>query len=61
MTAPQSVVNSSCSAETIQPLIDYSITRIMHMTREELRAQRLHDIANAFEDAFDALEARSMP
>lgn len=56
MTVPQAVVNSPCNAETTRPLADYSIARIVHMTREEWRAQRLHDIANALEDAFDSLE-----
>jgi len=58
MTAPQGVVNSNYSAETIPPLIDYSVTRIIHMTREQRRAELLHDTARAFEDAFNALEVR---
>ena len=36
----------------------YDFARTIRMTREELRAQLFHDIAQAFEDAFDALEVR---
>lgn len=52
MTAPQTIVNSNCNTAPLPPA-DYSITRILHMTREKWRAQLLHDIAKTFEDAFD--------
>lgn len=52
------ITNSDCNAAHKPQLADYSITRILQMTREQWRAQLLHDIANAFEEAFDALEVR---
>jgi hypothetical protein len=57
MKTLQANVNSNCTPATIPPPADYSITRILHMTRDEWRAQLLHDIANTFEDAFNVLEA----
>lgn len=56
MTAPQVIVNPTSTSNDAPPLTDYNILRVIHMTREEWRAHCLHDMANIFQSAFDALE-----
>lgn len=59
MTAPQVITNPP--ANLVRPAdttVSYDISRVIRMTREEWRIQSLHDMANIFESAFDALEVR---
>ena len=49
---------SSISANESAHLVSYEIMPVIRMTREEWRARCLHDMANIFESAFDALEVR---
>jgi hypothetical protein len=51
---PQRTDNNSGTS----PCSSYEFTRTIRMSREELRIQRLHEMAVIFEDAFDSLEVR---
>lgn len=57
MTASHAIQNLAVTASLAEPKQPgYDMPRILRMTREEWRAQCLHDMANIFEFAFDVLD-----